>query len=96
VPLQNYREATIVSSGHEQNDNHQQPREEPHHRNIIDAVVTRQGFLLLGHKTPDEDCIASMVAFALLGVKFSKNICIYLGKQIHEHFHYLLNKCHPI
>ncbi|MCK5007980.1 MAG: hypothetical protein KAR73_11370 [Spirochaetales bacterium] len=61
--------------------------------NIIDAVVTRQGFLLLGHKTPDEDCIASMVAFALLGVKFSKHICIYLGKQIHEHFHYLLNIC---
>lgn len=61
--------------------------------NIIDAVVTRQGFLLLGHKTPDEDCIASMVAFALLAAKFSKHICIYLGKQIHEHFHYLLNIC---
>ena len=61
--------------------------------NIIDAFVTRQGFLLLGHKTPDEDCIASMVAFALLAAKFSKYICIYLGKQIHEHFHYLLNIC---
>jgi len=61
--------------------------------NIIDAIVTRQGFLLLGHQTPDEDCIASMVAFALLGAKFSKHICIYLGKQIHEHFQYLLNIC---
>jgi nanoRNase/pAp phosphatase (c-di-AMP/oligoRNAs hydrolase) len=61
--------------------------------NIIDAVVNRQGFLLLGHKTPDEDCIASMVAFALLVSKFSKHTCIYLGKQIHEHFHYLLNIC---
>jgi nanoRNase/pAp phosphatase (c-di-AMP/oligoRNAs hydrolase) len=61
--------------------------------NIIDAIATRQGFLLLGHKTPDEDCIASMVAFALLVAKFSKHTCIYLGKQIHEHFQYLLNIC---
>jgi len=61
--------------------------------NIIDAIAARQGFLLLGHKTPDEDCIASMVAFALLAAKFSKHICIYLGKQIHEHFQYLLNIC---
>jgi nanoRNase/pAp phosphatase (c-di-AMP/oligoRNAs hydrolase) len=61
--------------------------------NIIDAIVTRQGFLLLGHKSPDEDCIASMVAFALLAAKFSKDICIYLGKHIHEHFQYLLNIC---
>jgi nanoRNase/pAp phosphatase (c-di-AMP/oligoRNAs hydrolase) len=56
-------------------------------------VVGRQGFLLLGHKNPDEDCIASMVAFALLAAKFSKDIFIYLGKQIHEHFQYLLNIC---
>jgi nanoRNase/pAp phosphatase (c-di-AMP/oligoRNAs hydrolase) len=61
--------------------------------NIIEAIVARQGFLLLGHKSPDEDCIASMVAFALLAAKFSKHICIYLGKQIHEHFQYLLNIC---
>lgn len=61
--------------------------------NIIQAVVDRQGFLLLGHKNPDEDCIASMVGFALLAAKFSKDICIYLGKQIHEHFQYLLNIC---
>lgn len=60
---------------------------------IIDAIATRQGFLLLGHRTPDEDCIASMVAFALLAAKFSKDICIYLGKHIHEHFQYLLNIC---
>ncbi len=61
--------------------------------NVIDAIVTRQGFLLLGHQNPDEDCIASMVAFALLVAKFSKDICIYLGKHIHEHFQYLLNIC---
>jgi nanoRNase/pAp phosphatase (c-di-AMP/oligoRNAs hydrolase) len=61
--------------------------------NIISAIVDRQAFLLLGHKTPDEDCIASMVAFALLAAKFAKHICIYLGKHIHEHFQYLLNIC---
>jgi nanoRNase/pAp phosphatase (c-di-AMP/oligoRNAs hydrolase) len=61
--------------------------------NIIAAIVNRQGFLLLGHRTPDEDCIASMVAFALLVSKFSKHVCIYLGNQIHEHFQYLLNIC---
>ncbi|UCF96124.1 MAG: hypothetical protein JSV89_13170 [Spirochaetaceae bacterium] len=61
--------------------------------NIINAIVGRQGFLLLGHKTPDDDCIASMVAFALLAAKFSRHICIYLGKPIHEHFQYLLNIC---
>jgi nanoRNase/pAp phosphatase (c-di-AMP/oligoRNAs hydrolase) len=61
--------------------------------NIIEAIVARQGFLLLGHTTPDEDCIASMVAFALLVAKFSKHVCLYLGSQIHEHFQYLLNIC---
>jgi len=33
--------------------------------NIIDAMLTRNKFLLLGHRNPDEDCIASMVAFSL-------------------------------
>jgi nanoRNase/pAp phosphatase (c-di-AMP/oligoRNAs hydrolase) len=61
--------------------------------NIIDAVVTRMGFVLLGHQNPDDDCIASMVAFALLAAKFAKPIYIYVGKPIHEHFHYLLNIC---
>ncbi len=61
--------------------------------NIIEALVTRQDFLLLGHKSPDEDCIASMVAFALLAGKFSKRARIYLGKEIHEHFQYLINIC---
>lgn len=61
--------------------------------NIIAALGSRQEFLLLGHQSPDEDCIASMVAFALLAAKFAKHTLIYLGKPIHEHFHYLLNIC---
>jgi nanoRNase/pAp phosphatase (c-di-AMP/oligoRNAs hydrolase) len=61
--------------------------------NIITALAEREGFVVLGHKSPDDDCIASMVAFALLAVKFSKPAAIYLGKPVHEHFQYLLNIC---
>lgn len=61
--------------------------------NIIDAMLTRDHFLILGHKNPDEDCIASMVAFALLLSKFYKDVRICLGENIHEHFQYLLNIC---
>jgi nanoRNase/pAp phosphatase (c-di-AMP/oligoRNAs hydrolase) len=61
--------------------------------NIIDALARRKGFLVLGHQNPDDDCIASLVAFALLAGKFNKTSVIYLGKPIHEHFQYLLNIC---
>lgn len=61
--------------------------------NIIDALADRKGFLILGHKTPDDDCLASMIAFALLAVKFYKPAAIYLGSRVHEHFQYLLNIC---
>jgi nanoRNase/pAp phosphatase (c-di-AMP/oligoRNAs hydrolase) len=61
--------------------------------NIIDALVRRQGFLLLVHQSPDEDCIASTVAFALLAGKFAKRTRIYVGKPIHPHFQYLINIC---
>jgi nanoRNase/pAp phosphatase (c-di-AMP/oligoRNAs hydrolase) len=61
--------------------------------NIIAALADRQGFIILGHDTPDEDCLASMVAIGLLAVKFSKPAAIYLGKAVHEHFQYLLNIC---
>jgi len=58
--------------------------------NIVEALVRRKGFLLLGHRNPDDDCIASLVAFALLARKFAKPVSIYLGARIHEHFQYLL------
>jgi len=61
--------------------------------NIIDAMVKRQNFLILGHENPDEDCIASMVAFSLLLSKFQKGAKICLGKRVHEHYQYLLNIC---
>jgi nanoRNase/pAp phosphatase (c-di-AMP/oligoRNAs hydrolase) len=61
--------------------------------NIIGALAERHGFLVLGHRNPDDDCLASMVAFALLAVKFSKSAVIYLGSPVHEHFQYLLSIC---
>jgi nanoRNase/pAp phosphatase (c-di-AMP/oligoRNAs hydrolase) len=60
---------------------------------IIEALASRYGFLLLGHQSPDEDCIASMTAFALLAAKFTKRAHVYLGKPVHEHFQYLVNIC---
>jgi nanoRNase/pAp phosphatase (c-di-AMP/oligoRNAs hydrolase) len=61
--------------------------------NIINAMARRKHFLLLGHENPDEDCIASMVAFGLLLHKFDKNANIYIHSNIHKHFQYLLNIC---
>jgi nanoRNase/pAp phosphatase (c-di-AMP/oligoRNAs hydrolase) len=60
---------------------------------IIEALDTRSGFLLIGHETPDEDCIASLVSFALLVTKFAKNAYICLSSEPHEHYDYLLQIC---
>lgn len=60
---------------------------------IIDTIATRDNFLVLGHNNPDEDCIASMIAIALLITKFSKAATIYIGQELHEHFQYLINIC---
>lgn len=61
--------------------------------NIIDALQSKNHFLMLGHRNPDEDCIASMVAFALIVSKFSKKATVCLRARVHEHFQYLLNIC---
>ena len=61
--------------------------------NIINVLLDKKHFLFLGHKNPDEDCIGSMVAFALIIGKFSRKSAIYLSEGVHEHFQYLLNIC---
>lgn len=61
--------------------------------NIIKAMVDRKGFLLIGHKNPDEDCIASMVAFAILLTKFDKRVQIFIDGEIPRNVHYLANIC---
>jgi nanoRNase/pAp phosphatase (c-di-AMP/oligoRNAs hydrolase) len=61
--------------------------------NVIGAMLSRNRFLVLGHKNPDEDCIASMVAFSLLLGKLYKPVAICLGERVHEHYQYMLNIC---
>ncbi|MCX8124266.1 MAG: DHH family phosphoesterase [Spirochaetes bacterium] len=58
---------------------------------IIQELVNRNGFLVLGHKNPDEDCVASMIAFALLAKKFDKQVKIFSSKKIQENFKYLVD-----
>jgi len=60
---------------------------------ITDTILERDSFLLLGHKDPDTDCIASLVAFALLLSKFNKEISIYLAGPVMAQFSYLLAIC---
>ncbi|MFC1670293.1 bifunctional oligoribonuclease/PAP phosphatase NrnA [Spirochaetota bacterium] len=60
---------------------------------IINAIIEREHFLIVGHKNPDEDCIASMVSIALIISKFSKDVTVYISDNIHDHFQYLLNIC---
>lgn len=61
--------------------------------NIIGEIVSRDSFLLVGHKNPDEDCIASLVAFALVLSKFNKNVTVSTCRKIQEQLNYLLNIC---
>lgn len=63
-------------------------------RRIFDAVLRREFFLLLGHKSPDDDCVASLVAVGLLLKKLNRQASVYFGSELHEHFDYLLSICH--
>ena len=60
---------------------------------ILRVLDRKRHFLIVGHQSPDEDCIASMVAFGLLASKFNKHAEIYLPGKVHEHFQYLLSIC---
>lgn len=60
---------------------------------IADALMERDRFLLVGHRNPDEDCIASMVAFGLLASKLNKVAYLYLSATLHAQFSYLINIC---
>lgn len=62
-------------------------------RAIVNAVETKGNFLIIGHVSPDEDCVSSMVAFALLVRKFGKRASIMLGASAGDHFEYLLRIC---
>ncbi|MFP3090392.1 DHH family phosphoesterase [Treponema sp. TIM-1] len=61
--------------------------------NIIDVIQKNDFFLLLGHKDPDTDCVAALVAFALLLSKLQKEATIYVSGPVQEQFNYLLAIC---
>jgi diguanylate cyclase (GGDEF)-like protein len=60
---------------------------------IIDAIIERRHFLILGHQNPDDDCISSMISFALILHMFYRDVALHIGTQVHEHFAYLLDIC---
>ena len=60
---------------------------------ILGAIAEREHFLLLGHRDPDEDCIASMIAMGLLIGKFSKTVSMMIPRRLSDNFHYLLEIC---
>jgi len=62
-------------------------------KNISKEIFEKQSFLLLGHKEPDADCIASLVAFALILSKFNKEVAIFLVEPVIEQLEYLLAIC---
>ena len=61
--------------------------------NIIKEIAARDSFLVVGHKNPDEDCIASLVSFGLILSKFSKNVTVSTCGKVQEQLQYLLNIC---
>lgn len=61
--------------------------------NILSLIESKDNFLVVGHKEPDEDCVASMAAFSLLLGKMSRNASVVLYKRYHHKFPYLINIC---
>ncbi|MGA2545701.1 MAG: DHH family phosphoesterase [Rectinemataceae bacterium] len=62
-------------------------------KRIAEALVERDGLLLIGHRNPDEDCVAAMVALGLLASRLNKAVYIYLSGNVHAQFTYLLTIC---
>ena len=61
--------------------------------NILNVIIERDDFLVMGHKNPDEDCIASMIAISLLLNKFSRTVYLLVPRKINKNYQYLLNIC---
>lgn len=60
---------------------------------IIETMIEGERFLLVGHRNPDDDCLASMVAFSILLSKFNRKVYMVVPGRLHPHFSYLLNIC---
>ena len=51
--------------------------------NIIDALLQREKFLVVGHVNPDEDCLGAMTAMALIIRKLGKEVAVCLSVELH-------------
>jgi diguanylate cyclase (GGDEF)-like protein len=60
---------------------------------IVELIGEKSSFLVVGHELPDEDCISSLVAAALLIVKFDKSATIYIRDQIPAQLAYMRQIC---
>jgi nanoRNase/pAp phosphatase (c-di-AMP/oligoRNAs hydrolase) len=60
---------------------------------VTRAMEERSDFLVLGHESPDDDCVASIVAFSLLLSRLGKRARIYSSACDHEQFKYLIDIC---
>ena len=61
--------------------------------NILEKTINGRNFLLVGHIDPDEDCFASMVAYALILKKLKKNPRIVFEESKWGKFSYLISIC---
>lgn len=59
--------------------------------NIIRTFAEGENFLVVGHESPDEDCVSCMVAVALLLSKLDKKVTICTIPDLPEHFEYLID-----
>lgn len=60
---------------------------------IVRAIDRNDRFVVVGHRHPDEDCVASMVAMAIILTKFSKDVRVLLPDPVSEQCTYLIDIC---
>ncbi len=58
---------------------------------ITDVFTDGDSFLVLGHRNPDEDCAASIIAVSLLLRKFGKTVTVYVKTGFQNKFSFLYN-----
>lgn len=60
---------------------------------ILALIQEKNEFLVIGHELPDEDCISSLVAMAILVHKFKKTVTVYIRDPIPDQLSFLMNIC---
>lgn len=60
------------------------------YRRFVERFESGRSFIVSGHTNPDADCLATMVAVALLIRKFSKPVCLITAGHMPKNLDYLL------